>query len=523
MSDFVSALTQAGRSSSVLDRIANPPQVNWLGSEMAGAQAANTILGVQKTQSEKALGELYQQAIDPKTGRFDPLLFNQLIARTPAAAFSAGTGVTNSQAQQTNQYNLSHAQNNGLNAALAGVLKLPDDQLAQGVLEQTQRMISAGLIPPDRAHSALLGLNGQDPKVLRQQLETMWRGTLPSEQQQTVTYGTVTPTTLPGGVQGVTVVDPTRGTIRLGQGQVPLGVSPADLLREVTVPDLRQTIDGKPNPGYLQDRRLPLWQFYGMPRPPVMGGPPGTGGNTGDVGTGRPPALVNPNGPQPPASTSAPPPAPYTQPVTPSPGQKQEAENAANQFKAEVDRGDAAVQRQAQLGTMLSDLTGFTSGSGASKVLDFKRAMVSWAPTVAGWLRITPEEVRAGESFEKVAAQLVAAQNSGSDSRMNLNLAATPHSGQSPEGVDFIIRTLQGNEDYLQARKALSLAWPSRSDYNSYLKSITPLDPRVFQLERFTEQQREDYWKSLDRDPNTKKAIANGIRYVAKLREAGQL
>jgi hypothetical protein len=123
---------------------------------------------------------------------------------------------------------------------------------------------------------------------------------------------------------------------------------------------------------------------------------------------------------------------------------------------------------------------------------------VTWAPALAKALNIKPEEVAAQESFDKVAAQVVQAQNPGSDGRMNLNMAATPHSAQSPEGVDFIIRTLQGNADYIRARASLAAKHRDKSDDPAFQESVKDLDPRVFQLARMTQPQRDSYWKSLD-------------------------
>jgi hypothetical protein len=278
------------------------------------------------------------------------------------------------------------------------------------------------------------------------------------------------------------------------------------------LPDLRKNLpDGSPNSNYLQPRKMPLWEFYGMPKPPAMGG-----SGTPDLGTGRPPAaLVNPNGPQPKAPATPAQPAPYTQPTAPSPGEEGEAKLAPAQFQAESQHGTEAAQQQATLGTMLADTSQFTTGPLAG--------IVGKVRNLAGnlGLSINTEAQSAKESFGKLAAGLANAQGSGSDSRMNVTISANPHEELSPAGVDLVIRQLQGNADYLQARAALARTYANRSDYNGFTKSIQNLDPRVFQLERMTEPQRTNYLKSLD--GGAKSAILQSAQLVAKLRQAGQL
>jgi len=516
MSDLVSALSS--RIGSGGGSLPAPVVLNPLGAYQGALQTAGSVYDLRQKQSVEALGQVYQQSIDPATGRFDPLRFNTLLSQRPAAAMSAQSGVESGQKLQGQQFTLSDAQNSALNGAITSTLKLPDDQLKPAVLQQTQRLIDAGVIPRDRGMASLLNLSS-DPATLRQQLETLRIQTLPPQAQQTAIYGTPGTQTGPGGQTIGFTVDPTTGNIRVGQGGAPQGLGPEGLNTLVTVPDLRKKLpDGTPNQDYLKPRQMPLGEFLGIP-----GSRPGA---APDLGTGRPPAaLVNPKGPQPPQpggdGQAAPAQPPYKQPTAPSPGEAKEADLAGPQFQSESTRGQEAVQQQAALGTMLSDLNQFTSGSGAGKTLDWKRAIVSWAPRLAGVLRVDPKDVASQESFDKLAAQVVQAQNPGSDSRMNLNMAATPHSSLSPEGVDYIIRTLQGNADYLQARAALARTYGNRSDYNGFVGSIQNLDPRVFQLERMTKDQRTDYLQSLD--AGTKNTILQSAKLVAGLRKDGKI
>jgi hypothetical protein len=360
--------------------------------------------------------------------------------------------------------------------------------------------------------------------------------------------------------QTVTPASPGRpASVVQGQGSVPLGPTPEWLNETVQVPDLNKTLpNGQPNPNYGGTTPMTRQEYltaHGVD--PTKLSPSGQPAQGGPLGTGRlPPALQNPNkpanvtpvpasSPNPPAaplpqpspaapaspfgggafvpSTSAPAPTPppaatpvatATRPVgsTASPGEEEAMKAAGPRFQAESDSDTAAQGQLSQLGTMLSDLGRFQSGSGAGKTLDWKRAAVSWAPQLAARFGIKPDEVAAQESFDKVAAQLAQTQGANSDYRMGVNQAANPHSSLSPEGADFIIRSLQGNADYLRARAAAARAWPSKSDYQGFQTSIAGLDPRAFQLARMTNEQRTSYWNSLDSE--AKKQVGSAIKQV---------
>ncbi len=95
------------------------------------------------------------------------------------------------------------------------------------------------------------------------------------------------------------------------------------------------------------------------------------------------------------------------------------------------------------------------------------------------------------------------AQGAGSDARLNVNVAANPHQELSPQGVDLMVRQLQGNEDYLQARAKLAANYQgSNKKFESEIGA--KVDPRAFQYARMQPEQRRAYDKSLsDTDRKT--------------------
>lgn len=167
--------------------------------------------------------------------------------------------------------------------------------------------------------------------------------------------------------------------------------------------------------------------------------------------------------------------------------------NSPKMFQADVDAGVESKNRAATLGNMLTASRQFVTGPGQFETA--KNALMSTFPGLGRFVGLTNESVAAANDFSKLSAQLVAAQNAGSDKRMDLIEAATPSIVKSPEGVDLIIRQLQGNEDYLQARAKLAQKYPDQNDYRGFQAQLQQLDPRVFQYQRMTQPQR-DAWRA---------------------------
>jgi hypothetical protein len=178
-----------------------------------------------------------------------------------------------------------------------------------------------------------------------------------------------------------------------------------------------------------------------------------------------------------------------------SPADEQLAKEAGPKFQAEIDAGTAAQGQQAVLANMLVDTKQFMPGPYANAVAAVRARL---APA----FNIDEKALAGHDSFEKLAAQLALQQagsiGAGSDSRFSVTQAANPHGGLSPQSIDLILRQLQGNADYIQARQSLAQQWPVKALYNEFVSSVRPLDPRVFQYERMTDDQKVDYFKAMD-------------------------
>src|SRR6185437_2814108 len=253
-----------------------------------------------------------------------------------------------------------------------------------------------------------------------------------------------------------------------------------------------------------------------------------TGGQPSPLGTGRlPPALLNPNAPgasqpipEPPLPPSGPTGAPTASPgVVTGIGPAQEsalATRGATSAKAFQDIASEGVQARSQnatLGNMLADAAEFATGP--EKINEGNKLLQRYTPSIAASFGITPQQVAANESFDKLANQIAGAQGERSDARLAVAQQANPGSHLSPAGVDLIIRQLQGNADYLQARAQLAAKFPDQSDRAAFESKIgSQLDPRAFQFARMTPQQKVTYYNGLsDADKAAvKAAYNNGVK-----------
>lgn len=226
-------------------------------------------------------------------------------------------------------------------------------------------------------------------------------------------------------------------------------------------------------------------------------------GQPSPLGTGRlPAALLNPAN-QPP------------QGVVTGQGPAQQAQEAAqgatsaHAFQDIADQGMQARGQNAVLGNMLGDIANFKPGPQLEN--QFKATIQRYAPALASVTGATPESVAANESFDKLANQIAGAQGERSDARLAVAQGANPGSHLSPAGADLILRQLQGNADYLQARSKVAATYPDQTNRAGFEASVgQQLDPRAFQFARMTPQQKTTYYAGLsDADKGDVKSSYN--------------
>jgi len=560
-------------------------------------------LDIQNVQAQQAVGEAYQNAIDPRTGTLDPNKFRQnLAAAGPTAALAAGTNLANVQ-------NISNANVSGQLAkygfvanSLAGLDGKKDLSLAD-VSAKIHEGVSLGAITPSDAAGFFSNIqyDPNNPAVLQNYIHQQHLYTQTPEFRHQLLFGSNVGVPTGTGTQYINV--PPTGPDNAGRSlpYVQNYGSPQDWNTPRQYPDLREKLpDGSPNPNYMKPGMYSPAEVAGwlnIPTPPGYGtGPPNV-----NVGTGRPPnaALTNPNKPPlpgtppstapatttPPSTgapggaavdnalaeakrtgqpvpipgipgtfanpdqtigaarpgsaapaTAAPPAAPPATAAPPiatdasgrpivgaSPSQTARAEEAPKLYQVDTQAGLNARGQLATLGTMLSDASRFAPGPGADTTKYFRQVMASWpgAAALGRAFGMDPDKISSQESFDKLVNQLVLAQGGATDQRMNVTEGATPSSKLTPQGVDLIIRQLQGNSDYLMAKGRMAANTETPNDYNAFTTKVQQLDPRVFQLNRMTDPQRQVYWKSLD--SGAQDELTKAIQYWKGLRAAGQL
>ena len=80
MADDLNSLLAANRSSTVLQGIANPAQINPLAAMTSAAQTAGTIYDLRAKQGQGLWGQALQQSTDPETGVVDYAKANRIAA-----------------------------------------------------------------------------------------------------------------------------------------------------------------------------------------------------------------------------------------------------------------------------------------------------------------------------------------------------------------------------------------------------------------------------------------------------------
>lgn len=441
------------------------------------ADVQNKLNSIRQTTAQRAVGEAYQQATGPD-GTLDVNKLRTIISQDPRAALSAQDANMNAQSLGVSKLGMAARQNQYAGQALGAVLDLPDEQLPDGVVQAVQRARTAGLID-DTGALKLMGQFPDDPAKLRTRLRQVQLGLQDPGAQQGQIYGTPTEQrTGPNLVAGVTA-SAARGGGFAGSTSTPLGL---DLATATSPTTIGTTPKGAPITGTRS-------QFIDAAT-----------SQTSPFGTGRmPTALLNPNRPG----------AAATRPgVVTGLGPAQEAaqtatgDASAKAFAGITDQGLAAQGQSATLGNMLADAGQFDSGM--TKANDFRTFVTRQAPGVARAFGVDPDKVTANESFDKLAAQIAGAQGAGSDARLAVAQSGNPSSHLSKGGVDQILRQLQGNADYNQARSRLAAGYADKSDRSGFEAGpAQKLDPRAFQFQRMTAAQKTSYVNALspaDRD-----------------------
>lgn len=464
----------------------------------------------QQNQARQAIGQSYQQSIDPQTGQLDTNKLLSIVANNPAAAFMAGDVAQQAQARQQSQLaiqkdqlDLAIGHNKAMNDMLGSMLADPSTD-TKTVLSNMTTAVKDGRMTAQQAAQEAASMP-TDPAALKVWLQGHLLQNADAGQKLQAVYGQTQ-------------------MLNTGQGQTPIAVSPLTGTHAVGPTFQNQLTPeqlASPKSWYDPATRTQVTgttaQFLqstgggGLPAG-VMGAASAAASPqapmAGAVGPGRmaaPTAGPLPAGPALGASTAA--------DVT--------AHASAEQGVQLQQTADQAPTRKAALDNMLSDLQNFTSGPGA----DWQKFANAAANRVLPFgLQINPQGVASQEGFAKLGKQIALAQAGSlgvaTDEKLNTTLGANPNDDLSKLGNQQIIGMLKGNEDAITAKNQAWQQYQQSHGPETYGQFSTDFnksfDPRVFQMNYMSAPQRADMIKAMSpketKDFNAKinTAVRNG-------------
>jgi hypothetical protein len=310
--DSINALIAGQRNASVIDSLANPPQVNVLGSISRAADAAKSVMGMRALQSQQAWGEALQQATG-SDGTVNYPLAQAIAAKRPDAAMGMAAGLESSSGRMNEQVSRGHVMNGWLQGTIGA---LPDNATRQQIIDTFKRGEASGILPSDIAARSIAEVP-TDPAKMPAYIQQMRTSAGSLMDQLKVHYGQTFSDSAGGQIVSGTQ-SLTTGAKTPAGAPITMTASPGEQLQTITtsVPVDKDGIipigpDGKP-------RRTPSsWQEMKVQAAPVlrvpMPGAPGASGVSTGTAPPTPPAAGTrlKSGAYPPAGASAPaPPAP---------------------------------------------------------------------------------------------------------------------------------------------------------------------------------------------------------------------
>lgn len=468
-------------SGSILDQIANPKQVNLLGAYQGANDVARGIWANRQSQANQLAGEAFQNSVNPDGTPNQARLNQNIVAAGPQAALAAQQASQRGQDLDTSTFDTHMKRLTGVNAAaMALTAQYPNGVPQKAVYDEIDRVgPTYGLTQQEMAQAK--ASFGPDPVT---NSRTIIRNGIANLSAQDALHAS----------------RPGTGTVDQGPNLQPIQTAPAaaDVPGAIT-PVSGAVPVGQPTPAAIGQTE---------PGPVTAAGAPTVtthGANLARMGidlkTGQPPA--NPAFANLPPALRNPAAAPQAAPIVTGLGpaaaaaQTETGGTSGKDFAAISNEAVASRGRSGVLSNMLADTSQFTSGP-LSGIKEKVRGLANQLG-----VPVDTEKLSASESFNKLAAQLASQQaNAGSDARLNVAQAANPHAELSPQGVDLMLRQLQGNEDYLQARAQLGAAWPNKQDKQGFEAQVgKTLNPQTFQYNRMTPDQKRTWFNALpDKD-----------------------
>jgi hypothetical protein len=527
MSDtLANALSSAGRSSSVLQGIANPAQLNPLAGMGTAMEMVGRMQGLDKSEAERRAGLALQGAINQQ-GEFDPNTARAGLAKDPATAYATGTTLSNIQNISSNQLEQARAKVNWTNNAAGSLTRLGPAITPQDALGVLRQGLTSGMLTQpeyDRQAAEVAGL-GNDPAKLNAWANQHQFGAMSTAQQLEQTFGVPFKQTGPGGDTIGGTQNQRTGAVSgpAAQPGLPQGLGPEQnaayqqwLLGTVDYPDPADPSKTKhgTRATFFQDNHIDPATTYPGALQRATGGSGGGGGGGSTTSTTRP-GSGSPNKP--------------AQQFGAGTGVKSlSAADLATQAEgvksgtALMARADQVPTNRANFGTMLADAQKLDSmGASTERQTYLNSLSQKWLGT--GLLgNASPEQIAAAESFAKIGNMIAGSQMAAlgaSDARQQLAIGSNPHLDLSKLGNQQIIHMLQGNEDAIEAKARAWKDWTSTHPAGSYGDFQNDLnkrfDVRVFQQRYMDQNEIGNLRKQLESQGTSAKFLQD-VAYARK-------
>jgi hypothetical protein len=187
-----------------------------------------------------------------------------------------------------------------------------------------------------------------------------------------------------------------------------------------------------------------------------------------------------------------------------APGEQGLSESAAGRAANLQATASSSPQYHADLENLRQDSA--VMGNLGGPTQDVEKKLNQLSTRVAGFgITMSPDQLRASESFDKVASNIALNQAKmlgGTDSTRTMSVGATPNSGMSRYGRDGVIDMLQGNQDAVDAARQAWLDAKSKGasagSHDIYMNKLSKtLDPRVFQFNRLDRDNQQKFYSQM--------------------------
>jgi hypothetical protein len=427
----------------------NPLQVAGQAAALQNALIQNRS-NQQTLDARQAIGPIYQQAIDPATGRLDTNKLLSGASQDPRTAWMAGDLVKAAQDRQntqvdidTKQYNLLKQHIGGLQQGLIGLYANPNVSQAD-VLRYAGQKVAEGLVSPQEM-GQVLGTMPGDQAQLRPWLLNQYGQLLDADKQVDLYFGKPQQTTTGSQIQqgtesAVTGYHP--------QGAFTLGLSPSEQASTVA------TVGPNGQPGVISKGQFAAQNGVGQ-------------GGDYIPANGQPMSALTPTAPALPraiaqggsaAGNGA---APGFMPTDLAPGQKEALVDSANQ-------GQAALKASSDYRMNVRPLLSEANNLIAQGVLTGPNAKaVNLAGRFASQFGIDVPNTDKADVLQKVLEQvsqrqIAAIGGNPTDAKLLSAQISTPNDKMSTSGLKAALATVEGQG---QAQDLLGQA------YNHYLNT----------------------------------------------------